>query len=62
MVALFLTTTISCSNVIGIVSRITRTVGLTYQQRVELIKVIQQTIPSCPIIVKPDEHKRTSGN
>ncbi len=61
MVALFLTTTISCSDAISIVSRITKVVGLTSQQRIEIIQTIRQSIPSCPLIIKPNDTKRTSG-
>lgn len=61
MVALFLATTISCSDAISIVNRLTKVVGLTSQQRIEIIQTIRQSIPSCPLIIKPNDTKRTSG-
>jgi hypothetical protein len=61
MVALFLATTISCSDALSIINRITKVVGLTTQQRIEIIHTIRQSIPSCPIIIKPNDSKRTSG-
>jgi hypothetical protein len=60
MVALFLTTTISCSDAISIVSRITKVVGLTSQQRIEIIQTIRQSIPSCPLIIKPNDRSKSS--
>jgi len=61
MVALLLTTTISCSDAISIINRITKVVGITPQQRIEIIQTIQKSIPSCPLIIKPNDTKRTSG-
>jgi len=61
MVALFLATTISCSDAISIINRLSKVVGLTPQQRIEIIQTIRQSIPSCPLIIKPNDTKRTSG-
>lgn len=61
MVALFLTTTISCSDAFSIISRISGVVGLTNQQRIEILQVIRQSIPTCPLIIKQNDTKRTSG-
>jgi hypothetical protein len=52
MVALLLTTTISCSDAISIINRLTKVVGLTNQQRIEIIQTIRKSIPTCPLIVK----------
>jgi len=60
MVALLLTTTISCSNALAIVNRITRTVGLTTQQRIEIIQVLKEHIPTCPFTVVPNERPKSS--
>jgi hypothetical protein len=61
MVGLFATTIINCSDAISIINRITKVVGLTNQQRIEIIQTIQKSIPTCPLIVKPNDAKRTSG-
>ena len=61
MVALFLTTTISCYDAISIINRLTKVVGLTNQQRIEIIQTIQKSIPTCPLIIKPNDTKRTSS-
>jgi hypothetical protein len=54
MVALFLTTTISCSDALNIIQRLTRVVGLTQLQKTEIVQEIRKTIPFCPVIVKKD--------
>jgi hypothetical protein len=61
MVALFLTTTISCSDALTILNRISQVIGLSNQQKIEIIQVIRQSIPTCPLIIKPNDSKRTSG-
>ena len=54
MVALFLTTTISCSDALNIIHRITNVVGLTQLQKTEIVQEIRKSIPFCPVIVKKD--------
>ena len=61
MVALLLSTTISCSDALGIINRLSRVVGLTNQQRVEIIQVIKQHIPTCPFTVVPDERPKPNS-
>ena len=57
MVALFLTTTITCSQAYQVIKRIYLNTGLSSFMKEELIQEIRQVIPSCPIIVKKDEMK-----
>ena len=54
MVALFLTTTISCSNALTLIQRISRSFNLTDIEKTELIEVIRETIPTCPFKIIPD--------
>jgi|DEB0MinimDraft_3_1074331.scaffolds.fasta_scaffold600394_1 hypothetical protein len=61
MVALLLTTTISCSSAIAIIHRATKVVGLTPQQRIEIIQTIKEHIPTCPFAVVPDERPKPSS-
>lgn len=61
MVVLFASTIINCSDAISIINRITKVVGLTNQQRIEIIQTIQKSIPSCPLIIRTNDSKRTSG-
>ena len=61
MVALLLTTTISCSNALAIIHRATKSVGLSNQQRIEIIQVLKEHIPTCPFTVVPDERPKPSS-
>jgi len=60
MVELFATTIISCSDALRITNRLSNVVGLTYKQKIELIQVINQHIPSCPLKIVPDERPKSS--
>lgn len=53
MVALLLTTTISCTQAMNIVHRLISVVGLTEVQKADIIQEVRKVVPSCPIkIVK----------
>jgi hypothetical protein len=60
MVALLATTVISCSDAYRIINRIGNVIGLSYQQKIELIQVVSQYVPSCPIKIVPDERPKSS--
>jgi hypothetical protein len=60
MIVLLATTIISCSDALRIVNRIGNVIGLSYQQKIELIQVINQHIPTCPIKIVPDERPKSS--
>ena len=60
MVVLLATTVISCSDAFKIVNRIGHVVGLSYQQKIEVIQVVSQHIPSCPLKIVPDERPKSS--
>ena len=60
MVVLLATTVISCSDAFKIVNRIGNVVGLSYQQKIEVIQVVSQHIPSCPLKFVPDERPKSS--
>jgi hypothetical protein len=60
MVALLATTVISCSDAFRLVNRIGNVVGLSYQQKIEIIKVVSQNVPSCPLKIVPDERSESS--
>ena len=61
MVVLLTTTIISCSEAFRIVNRIGNVIGLSYQQKIEVIQVISQHIPTCPIKIIPDERPESSN-
>ena len=55
MTALFLTTTITCSQAFSLLNRIQSHRNLPDFVKVELIKVIRETIPTCPVKIKKDD-------
>jgi hypothetical protein len=58
-----LSTIISCSQALGLVNRITNVVGLTPQQKLEIIKEVRKVVPSCPVTIQKDVPKQPStGN
>ena len=60
MVALLATTVISCSEAFRIINRIGNVIGLSYQQKIELVQVISQHVPTCPLKIVPDERPKSS--
>jgi hypothetical protein len=54
MVSVFLTTFLSCSQVLGIANRIQVIVGLSYQQKMEIVNELRKVVPSCPVIIKKE--------
>ena len=60
MVGLLATTVISCSDAFRIVNRIGNVIGLSYQQKIEVIQVISQHIPTCPLKIVPDGRPKSS--
>lgn len=49
-----LVTTISCSQALNLLQRMTKIVGLTEIQKTEIISEVRKTIPFCPVIIKKD--------
>ena len=60
MIALLATTVISCSESFRIVNRIGNVIGLSYQQKIEVIQVVSQHIPTCPLKIIPDERPESN--
>jgi hypothetical protein len=58
MVGLYFATIISCSDAIGIVNRLQRVVGLSHQQKVEVIQVLRQYVPTCPIKIEENGKRK----
>ena len=54
MVALFLTTTISCNQAMALLNRIRMHNSLPDYLKTELIDTIRETIPTCPVVIKKD--------
>jgi hypothetical protein len=53
MVALILSTTIlSCPQAIQLIANVSNVVGLTNQQKMQVIEELKKIVPSCPVIIK----------
>lgn len=61
MVELFLATTISCSDAVKIISRLTDVSGLSQQQKIELIQTVRQSVPTCPVKIVPNERQKSNS-
>lgn len=57
-----LSTILSCSQAFGLVSRISSVVGLTPQQKLDVIHEIRKVVPSCPVTIQKDVPKQTSAS
>jgi hypothetical protein len=51
---LLLTASITCTQALNLLQRITQVVGLTQLQKTEIILEIRKTIPFCPVTIKKD--------
>lgn len=50
-----LTATITCTQAMSVIQRVTKVVGLTEIQKTEIVAEIRKVIPFCPVIVKQDK-------
>jgi hypothetical protein len=55
-----LSTLITCSQAFSLINRITSVVGLTSQQKLEIIKEVRKVVPSCPVTIQKDVTKSPS--
>ena len=51
---LLLTVSITCTQALNLLQRITQVVGLTQLQKTEIISEIRKTIPFCPVTIRKD--------
>jgi hypothetical protein len=58
MVGLTLATIIKCSDAIGIINRLQQVVGLSHRQKIEVIQVLREYIPSCPIKIEQNGKRK----
>ena len=61
-VMVLLSTILTCSQAFSLVSRITNVVGLTPQQKIEVVNEIRKVVPSCPVTIQKDVTKQTSAS
>jgi hypothetical protein len=57
MVPLFLTTILSCSDIVLITNRLMNVRLLTSEQKTEILRELKKVVPSCPLIIKPNVRK-----
>jgi hypothetical protein len=57
MIALFLTTFLSCSDIVKIANKLTNVKMLTPEQKTEILLELKKVVPTCPLIIKSDEQK-----
>lgn len=57
MTTIFLTTIISCNQLLGIAKRMESVGVLTIKQKTALILELRKLVPDCPILVRPYELK-----
>lgn len=57
MGTLFLTTVLSCSQVLSVAYRLANISFLSARQKTEIIMELQRTVPSCPVIIKKNDSK-----
>ncbi len=62
MGTLFLTTVLSCNQLLGITKRLVSGTLLTSRQKTEIIIELQKVSPSCPLIIKNNDSKTTPSN
>ena len=62
MGTLFLTTVLSCNQLLGIMNRLSNNRLLSSQQKIEIFTELRQIVPSCPLIIKHDDLKKNSNH
>jgi hypothetical protein len=57
MFTLFLTTILTCSDIVMIANRLINVKLLTPQQKTEILWELKKVVPSCPLIIKSNDRK-----
>lgn len=60
MVVLLSASIITCSQAMNIINNISKVVGLTNTQKVEIISELRKTIPSCPVKIQQNKNELPS--
>jgi len=61
MVSVLATTILSCSDVSKILQNLNRVVGLTSYQKIEIIQVIKEYVPTCPVKIISNERPKLTN-
>ena len=56
MIPLFAASIITCNQALGIINRLTKVAGLSITQRTEILKVVKEHVPNCPITIQSDSN------
>lgn len=59
---IFLTTILNCNQIMGVLTRLQNIALLTPQQRLEIVTELKTVVPSCPVIIRPNDPKTKAGN
>lgn len=65
MVVLLSATIISCAQAITLINNLSKVVGLTEKQKIEIISQLRESIPSCPVKIQENKNElpsKKSGN
>ena len=57
MASIFLTTILSCNQVLAIANRVQQALNISHQQRYEVLLELKKVVPTCPVIVTPENEK-----
>lgn len=57
MATIFLTTIISCNQLLGIINRLEKVKILTWEQKISILQELNGVSTTCPLIIKKDENK-----
>lgn len=60
--SIFLTTVLSCRQVFGTINRVQSVIGLTNQQKIEIVNELRKVVPSCPVIIQKDDRSTKTRN
>jgi hypothetical protein len=61
MGTLFLTTVLSCGQVLTIANRLANISLLSTKQKTEILFELRKVVPSCPLIIHPNERPKSSS-
>ena len=57
MASIFLTTILSCNQVLSIANRVQQVLNISHQQRYEVLLELKKVVPTCPVVVNPENKK-----
>lgn len=55
MESILLTIVLTCNQLVSIVNRLSIVIGLSYSQKIELIRILTDSVPSCPVIISKNK-------